>query len=462
MTTANRLRTSLTLALLACLLALLFATSAVAAAVMPGSLDPSFGDNGRVIGEAEKSAAGGTAYWERLEVDAAIAPDGSVYTLDAGWLRHYLADGSLDTAFGNGGRLAPEDPEGMPFRASGIASDPSGRVLVFGTSDGPTNLIFLDAYGHHYATVLRYAASGQLDPTLGRDGSVLLNSEQGLGSFEAFGSGGAVDPLGRIVLVVAERENVQPRGTVIADHELVRLDESGGLDKGFSGNGIAPLSGVGGRVTGLAFSPDGAVTIGGEARTAEEEFQPQVKRLAADGSLDTSFRVDARLIPTNELHQGAPSVLIARDGRGRTILAGSDDTNVKRKYTQVSVVRLLGSGKRDHSFAGGEAKLRLKGRYEFSQVLVAGGKILLVGRSFGRKSHLTPRIAIVRLLGSGRVDLSFGNRGIVTTRFGNPPAAVTPTDAAVSQRNRLLVAGAVTWPELSGGGAPALFAYRLD
>jgi uncharacterized delta-60 repeat protein len=467
-------------ALVALAVSLSSLASVAQAAASPGSLDPGFGDGGRAIGAKEVLPNGTTAYWEALEVRTAVAPDGSLYTLDAGWVRHYLADGSLDTSFGSGGALRPTDPEGMPFEAAAIAADPAGRVLVFGTSSGP--LTFVGPYpggnvGARYATVLRYTADGQPDASLGGDGSVLYQFvEQGLAKAEdgIYATRGSVDPQGRIVFVVGKQELVPrfPRSALVVNARWVaRLDESGQLDPSFGG-GIVPLPGFlpppwsETTVTDLVFAPGESAPEIAETELSQTELSSElkikVKRVRADGTADTSFRVNRKLIPANAVFRQTPGVLIARDGSGRTVMAGSTDARRGREYTTVSVVRLLRNGQRDRRFgSNAEVELRLRGRYEFKRVLVAQGRILLVAETFGRPAKLTPRIAIIRLLGSGKVDRGFGNNGIVTTRFGNPAAAVRPTDAAVAPGNRLVVAGAAIWPEISPSGAPALFRYRL-
>jgi uncharacterized delta-60 repeat protein len=126
-TCTRRLAATVAVAIVAGSLAL---TSSVAWAsgTAIGSLDPSFGAGGGVrIGNPDGDPS--------LTVDVHALADGRVLVLLPGEptsVLRYLADGSLDPSFGGDGRVEL-DPE---LRADAFTVDPSGRVLLVGTRLG--------------------------------------------------------------------------------------------------------------------------------------------------------------------------------------------------------------------------------------------------------------------------------------------------------------------------------------
>ena len=102
------------LALAAIALVLHFALVTIAHAAPSGALDPTFGNGGRVTTSFNQHA---------LIADMALQPDGKIVvagvsitanSADFGnfALARYNSDGSLDTTFGNGGKVKTPFPQG--------------------------------------------------------------------------------------------------------------------------------------------------------------------------------------------------------------------------------------------------------------------------------------------------------------------------------------------------------------
>jgi uncharacterized delta-60 repeat protein len=118
-----------------------------------GSLDPSFGEDGRVT-----TAVGSMSVADALgvESDAKIVAAGE--NMSGFALARYRTNGSLDTSFGKGGKVTTVF--GGLAGATGLATQPNGKLVVGGS--GPFNTSgFL---------LVRYNANGSLDPSFGSGG----------------------------------------------------------------------------------------------------------------------------------------------------------------------------------------------------------------------------------------------------------------------------------------------------
>src|SRR5439155_410511 len=128
---------------------------AVARYLANGSLDTGFGDGGKtVVTFAGQSIASGLA----VQADGKIVLAGSGYTFgppvsSTAELARYNSDGSLDTTFDNDGRVTLATTSG--FGDVTIAG--SEIVAASGTADGSM-------------AVVRYSADGSLDQTFGSGG----------------------------------------------------------------------------------------------------------------------------------------------------------------------------------------------------------------------------------------------------------------------------------------------------
>lgn len=150
-----------------------------------GALDPSFGRGGKVATAIGQSHDG--AYAVALQPDGKIVLAGS--TGGAGSddvaLSRYHPDGRLDAAFGQGGRvvtsLSPRDDAG-----SSVALQPDGRVVVAGRTSGSGEDVAL----------LRYTAAGRPDPTFGQGGAAITD----LGGSADAANAVALQPDGKVLV----------------------------------------------------------------------------------------------------------------------------------------------------------------------------------------------------------------------------------------------------------------------
>jgi uncharacterized delta-60 repeat protein len=417
-----------------------------------GTLDPGFGEGGRV-------ALTGLNAPFRMDVSA----DGSVTILSRDAVNRFLPDGRPDAGFGEGGRVAL-DPmiEGLPFDPSieavpyptGIAVDSQGRVLVFGTASDPTQSHALGSeegsVPESWAVVLRLGADGRLDTSFG-EGRGFVRSDFGLRSevpelppeFPTVASlAGSVDSQDRPVLLAGVTNRYPPcyaRGPILAPtpRAIVRLTAAGTLDTSFGeGDGVSPMNG---RSTPL--QSDLGVVAGDQpfAVTGSEYCHgPVAFHLSAEGSPLLGSRA------SGILYRGLEFGAIDRSG---TLLL-----RVGRPTSEV--IRIAPDGRRDRRFGkDGSAPVTMPAGVHRSlrPVGVDGqGRIVLVGsfvlppKPHGAKAKEKPRgprrgyFLAMRLLASGKPDLTFGNHGLIAMPVGEN-RRVEVRQAALDPQGRLVV-----------------------
>ena len=428
----------------ALLASLLFALSLPSPAqAAPGDLDPTFGVGGKVTTDF----GGG-----ELAFAVAVQPDGKIVTaggsdccVGAFRLARHNPDGTLDIAFGNGGKVT------TTFRgsdsASALALQPDGKIVVAGSTGG----IFAFA-------LARYLPDGSLDATFGSGGKVTTNF--GL----AFAL--AIQPDGKIV-VAGGTDNFL----------LARYNPDGSLDPTFGAGGKV-ITDFGGddSAFALAFQADGKIVVAGKSEvfTGIVGGDFALARYNSDGSLDATFGNGGKVTTDfiNHSVDGAFAVALQPDGK---IVVGGATTPIPivappafalgRYLPNGSLDATFGnSGKVITSFGGPlcNSKTCLSDGVR-SLVLQPGGKIVAAGRFFTGLTGLgnfTGNFALASYHPDGSVDTTFGDGGKVTTDFGGYDGAHA---LALQPDGKLVVAGQAA---LSGippsSGDFALARYRGD
>ncbi len=209
-------------------------TFAVVRYLSDGSLDPSFGGDGKVLTDTG-GTTGGVCY------HVAVLPDGGIvaggYDTSASLaVVKYESDGTLSPSFGAGG---------MAFASIGLVQDTSmaihddGRILLGGfVFAGP---------GSYDSSIARFLADGTLDPSF--DGDGLAPVDLGAGNaLEAI----ALQPDGKIIAVGGFTEKV-----------VARVDTNGAQDPTFGSSGTASVAfGPGFTEPGnVAIQPDGKLVV---------------------------------------------------------------------------------------------------------------------------------------------------------------------------------------------------------
>jgi uncharacterized delta-60 repeat protein len=360
----------------------------------PGSLDRTFGGNGRVVVDF-----GGVEGAEGV----AVTPLGRVLAVGTtnagatvrGVIARLLPDGKLDQRFGNGGKL------NTPLESiEGIAPLGHGSfVVVGGGPEGGT---------------AKFTSQGKLD--------------------RSFGSDGIAPPFGIAVLVL-------PRGglLLIGGPGLCRLGAGGHLITSFGHQGCA------GRPSGLSFhslalQKDGKIVVGA---ADQNDFALTIVavRYTASGRLDPTFGSHGASDPVS-VGSSAPWVGVGTQSSGKIVLTGS-----------TLVVRLTARGHVDSTFTSPRLYRDPVNDTVFALVMQPDDKIVVVGQS--RAPHHPVAFAVARLEPNGRLDRSFSGDGIAVTPFERPYAGARA--ATLDRQGRIVTAGAAGPPGVLGNFALARY-----
>ena len=243
-----------------------------------GSLDPTFGGDGKVTTEFG-SYTSDTAYAVALQPDGKIVVAGTSnaragHEFDFA-LARYDVDGSLDASFGSGG-LVVTDFAGGDEVARAVALQPDGRIVVAGYRTTGSDSDF---------ALARYNVDGTLDPTFGTGGMRVTSF--GLSTDGAMGV--AVDAEGRILAAGFTFLN---DGRYDFNFAVARYTSNGNLDPGFDADGrvVTDFGSPQDNLHGIAIQSDGRIVVAGYSGLAVA-----VARYRADGSLDPGFDGDGRV-----------------------------------------------------------------------------------------------------------------------------------------------------------------------
>jgi uncharacterized delta-60 repeat protein len=292
-----------------------------------GTLDNSFGTNGRVItdffGQNEAANAVG------VQADGKIVVAGGLFAIFGttgqnitGFkLVRYNTDGTLDTTFGTSGRVY-ESFDDVGGIAQSIIIQPDGKIVVAGSDEN--SMLF----------IARFNTDGGIDTSFGANGRIASNA------YNVQVTRLVRQPDGKLLVASAS----QPGAL-----KLLRFDADGTLDAGFGSGGVVTSFFSGRLKPTVAVQLDGKILVSGDYDNQDFRIPP-LRRFNADGSVDASFvpnHGDVQFNGCRNCTQDVIKILLLPDGR--FYLAGfySESNNVP---TYLSVSRYLSSGTIDSSF----------------------------------------------------------------------------------------------------------------
>jgi uncharacterized delta-60 repeat protein len=350
--------------------------TALARYMPDGSLDRSFSDDGRrriglqaysmVIDSRDRIVVAGIRNPTRDDPDIALA--------------RYTPDGSLDPSFGENGKVTMNFGAGNADYAESVAIDDRGRLVV----GGATGARHCDQCAPDYdLALLRFHPNGTLDDSFGGDGRVSSD----FGSIDEFAYGIAIDRQGRIVAAGVGSATgrflvtrYQPTGSLDPSFSGDGFTTTGFPGAGESGGARAtPIRFA------LAFAVTidrrARIVAAGEAGrrncgscSAHTDFA--LARYDADGSLDSSFGRGGRKATDFRAWDIASAVEV--DSRGRIVTAGTGfDASIR--HPTFELARYTRHGELDPAFSGNGKTRRPHGRAYGMTIdrrdrIVAGGK----------------------------------------------------------------------------------------
>jgi uncharacterized delta-60 repeat protein len=406
------------------------------------NLDTTSGNGGRVqtafFADAQASA-------NSLAIDSSgnyitVGSSGGIGAVTQNWaLVRYSGNGTVDTAFGNQGRVLSDQSfwNGISNdHANSAITLSDGRIVVAGSSSLLT--------GGTYGVLACYLPNGQLDPSFGVGGEIA----------SPYFSGGFQD------LVVLPDGSIVATGQVQdifanAYFGLLKVSANGLLDPTFGINGLtlADFASLGIGYTSeiphaLALQGTSFV-IAGEGVSSFGDKDMLVARFTASGNLDATFNTGGN-VPGEEavlfdlggnLNDVAYDVAI--DNSNRILLAGS----AEHPDLDFAVARLNSNGGLDASFGGaGTGKKAIDFGFFLNEEAFAiavdpgaSGNIL-VGGYTTNSSNFSEDFGITQL--SGTTGAVLGGFGLVHTDFGtaNEPSNDRIMDLKI-QGTQVVVAG---------------------
>ena len=381
-----------------------------------GSLDVSFAGDGKTTTDWP----GGPDSCNAL----VIQPDGKIIVAggNAGdfALARYNPDGSLDTSFGNLGRVITDFSAGFDL-AQAVALQADGKIIAAGVA-GTTNRSNTD-FG-----LARYNPDGSLDTTFDGDGKVMTdfagNSDQA-----------------RAVAVQAEGKIVAAGGANFSNSfGLARYNPDGSLDASFDGDGkvITSLGFSGSEAYGIVIQPGDRKIIA--AGGADADFG--LARYNPDGSLDATFDGDGKVVTSFMGRDLARAIGLQADGK--IVAAGFTQPgfNEGSGMGDFALARYNPNGSLDATFDGdGKVTTNISDAsgddQAYGVAIQRDGKIVTAGYARNGLAQVSPyEFALARHNLDGSLDTAFGNGGTITTNIGNferaaRTVAIQPNDGKI-------------------------------
>ena len=344
----------------------------------------------------------------------------------------FFEDGTLDTAFGEGGQAITPVSAGDDYGLC-MAIQRDGKFLLAG---------YTETSGDRAIAVVRYLSSGLIDETFGSRGKQTIQAGQTRSTAWSI----AVTEDDKILLAGWADEG--GRDVFVT----IRLNENGGLDTTFASDGksITAVGSVSSSGRGLAIQSDGKIIVGGFA-TIEGSVDFVVVRYDSNGLIDTTFADSGvSVIPFGVASTDYAYTILIQAG-SKIVVAGSSLTDGKNDF---AMARLDENGQLDLEFGvEGKTLLDFSGDNDFALKAAAqvDEKLILVGSA---RVQGASNIAVARFNSDGTPDLTFGNEGKVTTPVS--PTSNASWDVAVTPNGRILVAG---WSQASAQYQMTLLRY---
>lgn len=387
---------------------------AVARYFPDGGPDFSFGTQGRTT--THFGAGNDSARAVVLQSDGKIIVAGPAHDatgLHLGLVR-YTANGTLDTTFGNGGKVVAAI--GSVDSANAVALQSDGKIIVAGFTSGGS---FQDS------VLARFNPNGTLDTTFGTTGSTATSLASNNDEITA--------------IVVLGDDSIQAVGHGIdgtfEDFILTRYTANGALDTGFGTNGVvvSDLFSSDDVARALAIQTDGKIVVAGSSSNGSNRGFA-VARYSATGTLDATFGSSGRVM--YQVGDNADANAIAIQNDGKLVLSGVVDS---AGVNELAIARLTSTGLYDTPFGSlGVLRTRFGNNDAANAIAIRNDNRIVVAGYAG--TGATFDFALVGIRPDGQPDDTFG------TGTGKVLTALGPNDSVANAvvrdtQGRLVVVG---------------------
>ena len=415
---------------------------AIASYHADGSLDPTFGSDGKVLTSIGDGASAAAVV---LQSDGKIVLGGSATISGASRfaLARYDATGALDESFGSAG-IVTAQVLGINDAVYTIAVQPDGQIVAAGDAANG---------GKRDLAIARFTVDGALDVDFGNNGTATTAVSDIDESIFAL----AIQPDGKLVAVGSSYTSF---GDLSQDIVMARYQADGNLDVSFAAAGtrrldLSPIDDA----RAVAVRDDGTILLAGtvlDAGGVNLDFL--LVRLRPDGSLDPTFDSDGvvstaidveTLFSSANARNGAAAMGLRPDGTIALVGYGSNGLGAS-----FAAACYMDDGSLDTTFStDGIADVEIGNARDSvsDMVVLPDGRLLVAGSSF---DGIFSSFAITRYSSDGTLDPTFGVRGRVTTgaEFGWYGAGVGKMFPQAD--GKLLVVGDT--------GAPTIARYDPD
>lgn len=363
-----------------------------------GTLDNSFGSNGKVT--TSVTSGNDMAQDILVQNDGKILVGGDVSFANTDsyiQLVRYNANGTLDNTFGNNGKVTTLFAQGSSgFKAMALQND--GKIVVVGFVNNKVgtaeNLDF---------AIIRYNTNGSLDTSFDTDGKVTTD----FNSVRDVAHAVAIQSDGKIVVAGDTRQGIYSHDI------LVRYDMTGALDASLNASGkvITPsYANENQKAYTIKVLADNKIIIASRVASSVQVGDLIGSRLIKytnEGKLDLTFGRDGI---KSDVFTQLPTHKILDNGK--ILIAGMDGSPFGSSFT---ITRLNADGEIDTSFGtNGKIKTLLSGYHTYTKdILVQNdGKIVLTA-AFTDIGVVAPSLffGLVRCKADGTLDNTFGMDG---------------------------------------------------
>ena len=360
-----------------------------------GTLDPTFGDDGIIIVNANR----GANY-------SIIQPDGKIILMSSYFgvnLDRLNADGTYDESFGINGHA------NFNFNGKMYGSLNNTMALL---NDG--KIVCAARYfpgGNTNVGILRINANGTLDSSFGRNGLDSLNIDK-----INTATGIVVQPDGKIVVSGDVQKNEYNEQRTF----LCRYMPDGGLDPTFGETGIVVSQYVNATTSNsLIIRTDGKIIRGSNYNLYGDHPAYMLEGFNTDGSKDESFGDNgvAKYYfgsgQSGVWNNGMYSMVLQPDGKIVCTGVSGQDEDIF-----MAVCRFNNDGSVDESFGDNGGTItpykNFNSIYSLSIDVQSDGKIITCGNALGISDNDSP-LLLCRYSENGQLDPNFGENGISST-----------------------------------------------
>jgi uncharacterized delta-60 repeat protein len=330
-------------------------------------------------------------------------------------MARYNANGTLDTSFGKGGKVAAVNTSAAALYPAGTAN--AGKIITVGT-------IYSKKTGDEFS-LTRYNSNGTVDTSFGTNGRVTTAFGGSIASAQAV----VVQPDGKVVVAGDYRNS---SATLPEGFALARYNANGSLDTTFGSGGevVTPLWGS--NLHDMALQGNGEIVVVAQAaESVGQDFHFTVARYNANGSLDTGFGADHNgIVLINDTFADHPGVVplggftnLAYEANGVAIQPDGKIIAVGETYGNANgdgwlVARFDTAGNLDATFGINGTTLAwpsagLGWDQAFRAAVQPDGEIVVAGGT----SQATG-FYVGRFDAAGTLDPAFGTGGVVRTVIG--------------------------------------------